>query len=93
MAFTFAASQVTALTRLSTTALTALHDGWWISETPRAHFPVLRANAKQHRAFELETSDPGAPARQSAVALQGVRQPQTHAGDKARGGPQPPRFP
>lgn len=93
LAFTFAASQVTVLPRLATTALTAVHDGWRISENPRAHFPVLRANAKQHRAFELETSDPGPPALQSAVALQGGRQPQTHAGDKARGRPQPPRFP
>lgn len=93
LAFTFAASQVTVLPRLATTALTAVHDGWRISENPRAHVPVLRANAKQHRAFELETSDPGPPALQSAVALQGGRQPQTHAGDKARGRPQPPRFP
>lgn len=90
LAFTFAASRwpVTVLRHLATTALTAVRNGWCVSKTPRGHFPVLRADTKQHHgAYGLPTSDPRPPA--ALPGMGGKRQPQTHEGDKARCGPQP----
>lgn len=67
LAFTFTASQVTVQPRLAATARTAVQNGWWISKTTRAHFPVLRADTKHRGAGRLETSDPAPPASPRAA--------------------------
>lgn len=78
LAFTFAASRwpVTVLRHLATTALTAVRNGWCVSKTPRGHFPVLRADTKQHHgAYGLPTSDPRPPAALPGLGGSDSRRP------------------
>lgn len=89
LAFTFTASQVTVLPHLATTALTAVQNGSWISKTPRAHFPVPRADAKHRGACRLETPDTGAPASSGAAVRGGPSGQATAADPRGRLGPRP----